>query len=68
VRWYIAVTGQIAAGHLKIALRIGKLPFFNIFHPGSVNPERNFVFRFAGSTAGVTTDAGLVVNHKAIVH
>jgi hypothetical protein len=62
------VGAVVTAGHLKVAFGVGKFPFFNILDPGTVDTQGYFILRLAGCAAGVTTDAGLVIDYETIVH
>jgi hypothetical protein len=59
---------MVAASYLERPARIGKFPLFNIFDPGSTDAQGHLVLRLAGHAAGMTTDAGLIVDQKAIIH
>jgi hypothetical protein len=58
---------MVAARHLKMAAGIGVCACFDVFDPGAVYAQRNFVFAFAGGGAGMTTNALAVVNDKSII-
>jgi hypothetical protein len=58
----------IAAKHAEVAARIRVLTLFYVFYPGTECAERNFIFRFAGDSAGMTSDALSVVYNKAVSH
>src|SRR5512135_2875682 len=65
-RWTNADTGWIlalvAARHLKMTTRIGKLALFNVLDPRAKNAEGDLIFFFACDTARVATDALAIVN------
>jgi hypothetical protein len=61
--------GTVIASHYrKKPARVGKLAFFDVFYPSSIDADRNFVFRFARYCAGVAADTLPVINNKTIVH
>ena len=57
---------MIATIDKKIAARVGKLAFFDVFDPCSVNANRNIVFGFASHRAGMTAYTLALVNDKGI--
>ena len=52
----------IAARHLVRASRLGKGPDINVLDVGSRDTDGDNVFRLAGSSAGMTTNATSVVD------
>jgi hypothetical protein len=58
----------IAAGDLKQASGIGKLALFHIFDPGAANSEWYLIFSFTGNAASMTTNTGLIIDEKTIIH
>jgi hypothetical protein len=67
-RYAGGIVAVIATKHAEVAARIRVLPLFYILYPGAKSAERNFVFRFAGYSAGMTSDALSVVYNKAVSH
>ena len=59
---------MIATRDLENPARIGELSFFDVLHPGAVDSHRNMIFRLAGYSAGVTTDALPIVDDKSVFH
>jgi hypothetical protein len=58
----------IAAENAKVPAGMGKLAFLDVLHPGSKHTHWNLVFLLAGNSAGVTTDAAVLVDDKAVTH
>ena len=58
----------IAAENAKVPAGMGKLAFLDVLHPGSKHTHWNLVFLLAGYGAGVTTDAAVLVDDKAVTH
>ena len=57
---------MIAAVDEKIAARVGKLAFFDVLDPCSVNAYWNVVFGFARYGAGMAADALALVDDKSV--
>ena len=57
----------VAPSHLKVTTVVGEGARFDIFDPGSVHAERDFIFTFTGSGAGVAADAFPVINNETII-
>jgi hypothetical protein len=58
----------IAASHLKETAGIGKFALFNIFNPGSADPQRYLIFRLTGHTASMAADTGFIIDDKTVIH
>jgi hypothetical protein len=58
----------VAAHHRKKTARVGKSSLFDILDPGSIDADRNFVFRFTRHRAGMTTDTFAVIDDKTVIH
>jgi hypothetical protein len=56
----------IAAIDKKIAARVGKLTFFDVLDPRSVNANGNIMFGFACYSAGMTANTFALVDDKGI--
>jgi hypothetical protein len=67
-RYAGGIVAVIATKHAEVAARIRVLPLLYVLYPGAERAERNFVFRFAGYSAGMTSDALSVVYNKAVSH
>jgi hypothetical protein len=67
-RYAGGIVAVIATKHAEVAARIRVLSLFYVFYPCAESAERNFIFRFAGDSAGVTSDALSVVYYKAVSH
>jgi hypothetical protein len=59
---------MIAAHDAEEPSRIRKFAFFDIFDPGSIDPDRDLMFGLARDRAGVATDAFSVVDDETKVH
>ncbi len=57
---------MIATIDEKIAARVGKLAFFDVLDPCSVNANRNVVFCFARHGAGMAANALALVDDKGV--
>ena len=57
---------MIATIDEKITARVGKLAFFDVLDPRSVNAYWNVVFGFARYGAGMTADALALVDDKSV--
>ena len=62
------VGAMVAAHHRKQAARIGEDPFFDLFHPGPVDPQGDVVFCLTGGGAGMAANALSVVYDKPVLH
>jgi hypothetical protein len=58
----------IATRDLKNTPRVRKDALLNVFHPGSVDADGNFIFSFAGDCAGVASDAFAIIDYEAVFH
>jgi len=58
----------VAAENAEMPTGMRKSAFFNVLHPGSKHTDRNLVLLLAGYGTGVTTDAAILVDDKAITH
>ena len=56
---------MITAHDGKHPARVGKLPFFYIFDPGPIDPDRDIMFCFAGNRTGVAANTVAVVNYES---
>ena len=56
---------MIAAHHGEQPPRVRKFTLLDVFHPGAVDPDRNFMLTLARHGARVTTDALAIVDEKA---
>jgi hypothetical protein len=52
----------------KIAPRIGKLAFFNIFDPGTIDANWHVMFRFTRYGTGMTADTLALIDNKSVFH
>ena len=59
------ILAVVAARHLKVAAAVRVLARFHILDPRAVDAQRHFVFRFASSGTGVTTNTLAVVDDKS---
>ena len=57
---------MIATIDEKIAARVGKLAFFDVLDPCSVNANRHIVFGFARHGAGMAANALALVDDKGV--
>jgi hypothetical protein len=57
---------MIAAIDKKITARIGKLAFFDVLDPGSVNANGNIMFGFARYSTGMTAYTLALVDDKGV--
>ena len=62
------VRAVVAARHLEVAARVGKLPLLDVLDPGAVDADRHLVLRLARGRARVTADALAVVDEEGVVH
>ena len=61
--------GAVVAAHYgKKPSRVGESSLFDVFHPRSINTDRNLVFRFARDRAGMTADTFAVIYDETKVH
>jgi len=63
-----SIGAMVAAHNRKKPASVRELPFFYIFNPSTVDPDRHIVLRLAGDGTGVTSDTFTVVYNKAKVH
>lgn len=59
---------MIAALHRKNTPRVGKLPLFDVLHPGSIDADRKVVLLLASDCARVASDAFPIVDDKTVIH
>jgi hypothetical protein len=59
---------MVTASHLKETAGIGKFALFNIFNPGSADPQRYLIFRLTGHTASMAADTGFIIDDKTVIH
>ena len=57
---------MIAAIDKKIAAGVGKLAFFDVLDPGSINPNGDIVLCLAGDRASVAPDTFALVYHEGV--
>lgn len=57
---------MITASDEEIAACIGELPFFNILHPGAINPDWDIVFGFTRDGTGMAADTLTLVDDKGV--
>jgi hypothetical protein len=57
----------IASEDRKEPLGVGPTAFFDVFDPCSVDTEWDLVFGLAGDRAGVTSDANVLIDYKAVL-
>jgi len=62
-----SIIAVVAAVDEKIAASVGKLAFFDVFHPGSIHANGHIVFGLARDSTGVTADALALVNYESIL-
>ena len=48
------------------ATRVGKFPLLDVLHPSAIDAERNVMFGLARDGAGVTADAGVLVDEECV--
>lgn len=58
---------MVAARDLEVTAIIGEGSRFNILYPGSIHPERNFVFALTCCGAGMTADTFPIVYDKPVI-
>ncbi len=46
---------------------IGKLTFFDVFHPGPIYANRKIMLLFAGHSTGMASDTFTVVDYEPII-
>ena len=61
------VGAVVTARYLEVAAVVGEGAGFDVFDPGAVDAEGDFVLTFAGCGAGVAADTFAVVNDEAVV-
>ena len=59
---------MIAARDLKYAAGVGENAFFYVLDPGPVHAHRHLILGLARHRAGVTSDAGALVDRESISH
>ena len=59
---------MVASRDVKTSPQVGVGSMFDGFDPGSVDPQRDLVFAFAGGRAGVAADTTPVVDDKTEIH
>jgi hypothetical protein len=58
---------MVATMHAELTVRIRIGPCLDVLDVGSVDANRNVVFGFTGNCAGMTADAGAVVDDETVV-
>ena len=59
---------MVTAVYQKIATRIGKFTFFNVFDPGAIDANGHVMFRFTGNSTGMAAYTLALVNNKSVFH
>ena len=59
---------MIAAGYLKVSRNVRIEARLDRLHPGAINAQRYVVLALTSGCTGMTTDAGVIVDKKAVVH
>ena len=62
------ICAVIAPGYLKIPSNVRLASGFDTFHPCALDAERNFVLALACGRAGMTTDTGVIIDQKTVIH
>jgi hypothetical protein len=58
----------IAPENGKVTARLGKDPLFNVLHPRAMYTDGDIVLFLAGNRAGMTTNATILIDDKAVPH
>ena len=61
-----SVRAVIAAHDRETALRERERTLLDVFHPGSIDPDRDVVLGLAGDRAGMTTDALPIIDDETV--
>ena len=59
---------MIAPGYLKIPSNVRIASDFDTFHPCALNAERDFDLALACGRAGMTTETGVIIEQKTVIH
>ena len=59
---------MVTSVYKKIAARIGKLAFFNIFDPGTIDANWHVMFRFTRYGTGMTAYTLALIDNKSVFH
>ena len=59
---------MVTTVYKKIAARIGKLAFFYIFDPGTIDANGHVMFRFTRHSTGVTAYTLALIDNKSVFH
>jgi hypothetical protein len=63
-----SIVAVIASQYGKMTFCVGKLTFFDVFDPRPINSNRDIMLFLAGYCTGMTADAAILVDDKAVAH
>jgi hypothetical protein len=59
---------MVATSDLKMAASIGKASLLDIFHPGSVDTQRNLILALTCCRASVASNTLAIIDDETVVH
>jgi hypothetical protein len=62
------IIAVVAPHHPKVPRCVGKLALLDMLYPSTKNPHWQLVFLFARHRAGVTANAAVLIDDKAVSH